>query len=196
MDGPSRSSLTVIKLGGSLLEAGRARAWLTHWAARQVPVVVVPGGGPFADAVRSQQRVLGYDDRAAHRMAVLAMAQTACVFQSWCPAWQPGHDVDDLRALVGAGRPALWCPTVLPATAEGWQVTSDSLAAWLATQLDARQLLIVKSIAAPAGSPPAHWQAQGWVDAAFTDHLTPFSGKVALVRWDALDSGAAPQSSP
>lgn len=178
--------LTVIKLGGSLLEAGRAKRWLAHWAhAQRAPVVVVPGGGVFADAVRSAQPLLGFDDAAAHAMAVLAMAQTAQVFRSWCPAWALGHDVDALRQLAAQGRPALWCPTVLPGTAVGWHVTSDSLAAWLAAQLGAQRLVLVKSVVAPAGSGPAQWRAAGWVDEAFTEHAARFAGDMSLIPWDA-----------
>jgi aspartokinase-like uncharacterized kinase len=183
---PSSPPLTVVKLGGSLLEAGRAKRWLAHWAAPTgAPVVVVPGGGVFADAVRDAQPRLGFDDGAAHAMAVLAMAQTAMVFHSWCPAWTLGHGVDALRRLAAQRRPALWCPTVLPDTPVGWHVTSDSLAAWLAAQLGAQRLVLVKSVAAPAGSGPAQWQAAGWVDAAFAEHAARFAGDVALLRWDA-----------
>lgn len=182
---PPPASLVVLKLGGSLLEAGRARDWLTRWARRDLPVVVVPGGGVFADQVRASQGPLGFDDDAAHRMALLAMAQTACVFRSWCPSWQLGHDEAALRALLERRQPALWCPTTLPDTEAGWHITSDSLAAWLATRLDATRLVLVKSRAAPAGSGPAQWQADGLVDTAFTRHLAGFRGEVVLRAWDA-----------
>ena len=34
-------------------------------------MIVVPGGGPFADAVRASQAEIGFDDAAAHEMAML-----------------------------------------------------------------------------------------------------------------------------
>src|SRR5262249_34381680 len=49
--------------------------WIDAVAAGAGRVVVVPGGGPFADAVRTAQARMGFDDRAAHRMALLAMDQ-------------------------------------------------------------------------------------------------------------------------
>jgi len=143
-------------------------------------VVVVPGGGPFADQVRSSQASLGFDDTAAHRMAVLAMAQTACVFQSWCPVWQLGHTPGELQALCGAGQPALWCPTVLPDTPASWHITSDSLAAWLALQLAAQQLWLVKS-RPPHSAEPSGWAAEGLVDVAFPAYAAAFGGPVRVL---------------
>src|SRR5688572_11112389 len=68
---------TVVKLGGSYALSPRLPAILAAIRASHVPVVVVPGGGPFADAVRAAQPRMGFGDRAAHRMALLAMAQFA-----------------------------------------------------------------------------------------------------------------------
>lgn len=182
MPDPNRS-VVIVKLGGSLLDAGRARPWLDALAAQPLPVVIVPGGGPFADQVRHRQPLLGFDDRAAHHMAVLAMAQTACVLQSWSPRWQLGHTPTELAGLAGQGQPALWCPTVLPDTPASWDITSDSLAAWLAVTLQAQRLVLVKSRAA-RGMTPAGWASEGLVDAAFEDYACLLDGKVRLVSHD------------
>ena len=68
--------VVVVKLGGSLLTAAPFDSILAEIAAasRTVPLLVVPGGGPFADAVRAADRSLGLGDDAAHWMAILAMA--------------------------------------------------------------------------------------------------------------------------
>lgn len=183
-----RSIMQVIKLGGSLLEGERARRWLAHLAQRAAaaePVVVVPGGGPFADHVRRLQQHWRFDDLAAHRMALLAMAQTACVFQSWCAPFRLGPDVTTLRRLADDGHPAIWAPTVVPDTPATWDITSDSLAVWLATALHAERLVLVKSIPAPADSGPLQWQALGLVDVAFARYAQRFRGAIELVAWDA-----------
>ena len=65
----------VVKLGGSLAFSQHLRAWISALAACPGRAVIVPGGGPFADAVRSAQTRMGYDDHAAHHMALLAMEQ-------------------------------------------------------------------------------------------------------------------------
>lgn len=180
---PPPRPLVIVKLGGSLLDAGRAQPWLEALATQPQPVVIVPGGGPFADQVRHSQPLLRFDNRAAHHMAVLAMAQTACVLQSWHPHWTLGHTPAELDALTRQGLPALWCPTVLPNTPASWDITSDSLAAWLALTLQAQQLVLVKSRAA-LGTTTADWIREGLVDPAFTHYAQAFGQPVRLVSYD------------
>ncbi len=73
----ARAELTVVKLGGSYAFSPHLRAALKSICAAEAPVVLVPGGGPFADAVREAQPRMGFNDGAAHKMALLAMAQFA-----------------------------------------------------------------------------------------------------------------------
>ena len=64
---------------------------MTAIAAEAGSIAIVPGGGPFADAVRTAQASMGYDDRAAHAMALMAMAQFGCALQSLNPALTAGR---------------------------------------------------------------------------------------------------------
>ena len=50
-DGP-----VVVKLGGSFAFSVHLRAWIEAIAACAGRVVIVPGGGPFADTVRAAQQ--------------------------------------------------------------------------------------------------------------------------------------------
>ena len=139
----------VIKLGGSLALAPALRTWLGAIAAARAPVVVVAGGGPFADAVRAAQPVIGFSDRAAHRMAILAMAQFAEALASLDDRLVLASE-GAIAAALKRGRPVLWDPIPLaldPAIPQGWDVTSDSLAAWLAQRLGAAHLILVKQVA-------------------------------------------------
>ena len=68
----------VVKVGGGLLARGECLDVIlaeVSAASREVPMLIVPGGGPFADAVREVDRRVGLGDDAAHWMAVLAMDQ-------------------------------------------------------------------------------------------------------------------------
>ena len=72
--------LTVVKVGGGLAseagdEALRALCTALGELGSRHPLLVVPGGGEFADAVREQDRRLGLRSPTAHRMALLAMDQ-------------------------------------------------------------------------------------------------------------------------
>jgi 5-(aminomethyl)-3-furanmethanol phosphate kinase len=163
----------VVKLGGSLGAAGTLATWLQavreHGGGR---AVIVPGGGIFADAVRAAQARDGFSDRAAHRMAVLAMEQYAQLLLDLAPDLVACAAPAEIRAALALGHVALWLPSLMvaadPHIACSWEVTSDSLAAWLARRLEAERLVLIKSAAVPQPQPtPAQLAAAGLVDPAF-----------------------------
>ena len=66
----------VIKLGGSLLGSPELAKWLALVAKfGDGKVIIVPGGGIFADAVRASQQLSNTSDALAHHLALLAMDQ-------------------------------------------------------------------------------------------------------------------------
>lgn len=160
----------VVKLGGSLYRSEQLTLWLEALA--ESGVVVVPGGGPFADQVRMAQEHWRFDDRTAHVMAILAMAQYGLMLAGLCPRLRAASDFRELSAMAEMGDSIVWVPE-LSRLAEmdvrvSWNVTSDSLAAWLAGRLGARRLLLVKSAEVPGGQiEPAQLAAKGLVDQAF-----------------------------
>ena len=89
----------VVKIGGGLLaHPAHLDAALTAIGAagRDRRLLIVPGGGPFAEAVREIDRRLGLSDDAAHWMAVLAMDQyahlVAARLDRKCPARGSARD--------------------------------------------------------------------------------------------------------
>jgi 5-(aminomethyl)-3-furanmethanol phosphate kinase len=166
----------VVKLGGSFAFSAHLRNWIEALAACAGRVVIVPGGGPFADAVRLAQPRIGFDDRAAHHMAVLAMEQYGRALVSLNSGLSPADSADAIRDDLVADRVPVWMPApmVLSATdlAQSWNVTSDSLAAWLVSRIGADRLLLVKHAKFPSGR--ARFEdlvAKGIVDEAFARHL-------------------------
>jgi aspartokinase-like uncharacterized kinase len=181
----------VMKLGGSLYGSPELDHWLEAIAAHGAgKVVVVPGGGRFADAVRDSQHALGFDDLAAHNMAVLAMAQAAHWLHACCNALRPVDSADALADALGAGHVAVWQPLDLrrdaPDELTSWDVTSDSLAAWLAERLHAQRLLLVKWDAPPPHADHAALAATGYVDAEFARFARRFGGPVTFLPRDAF----------
>ncbi len=161
----------MVKLGGSLAESMRLGAILEIVAAARQPIVIVPGGGAFADAVRRAQADFGFSDAAAHRMALLAMHQTGLMLAALHPRLKP---VETLAALKGAlaGTPIpVWLPLKLAQNdrriAADWSTTSDGLAARLAERLDRAPVVLVKSCRIKRGSSLAALAREGVVDATF-----------------------------
>jgi aspartokinase-like uncharacterized kinase len=145
-----------VKLGGSLATSPLLRPWLDALAAGAGQLVLVPGGGPFADEVRSMQRRCGFDDPTAHRLALLAMEQYGLMLAGLEPMLRPAATHAGIARVLAAGQVAVWQPTRMALgrkeIPESWDVTSDSLAAWLAAELRADGLLLVKSAPIPAES--------------------------------------------
>jgi probable H4MPT-linked C1 transfer pathway protein len=161
--------LTVIKIGGGLL-AQPEHVDATHDAIacpiQDVPMVVIPGGGPFADAVRDADATFGLDDDAAHWMAVLAMDQYAVMLASRITGAALVRNADDIAAALDAGTlpvlaPFQWLRAADPLP-HSWDVTSDSIAAWIAREVGAWRLVLVK----PAGA-----AGDATVDASFENVL-------------------------
>jgi aspartokinase-like uncharacterized kinase len=142
----------VVKVGGALSGVPGALDDVSEALvalATRVPVVVVPGGGPFAEQVRRAQREVGATEDAAHWMAVLGMEQYAHLLADHVPGAHLADTLDALRG-AGAGEVLIFAPyrwmrqeDPLPHT---WDVTSDSIAAVVAAALDAPELLLVKAV--------------------------------------------------
>jgi len=130
-----RATVTVVKLGGSL--APRIAEIIPVLKAAHRLLLIVPGGGIFADAVRQS----GVDADAAHWMACAAMDQ-----YGWTLAAQ------GIETTSKIARPKDTC-VLLPYCAlrrydplpHSWDITSDTIAAWVAGRIGG-DLLVLKSV--------------------------------------------------
>jgi 5-(aminomethyl)-3-furanmethanol phosphate kinase len=159
MPGNGKSlSVTIVKLGGSLAYTPHTAAWLEALAAWGGPLILVPGGGPFADCVQTAQGAMGFNDMAAHRMALMAMGQFGIALAAYSEAFTLAASRDELDSALSAGTIPVWLPERMVLGASDvpacWEVTSDSLAAWLAWTYGARRLLLIKAsdLAAPGSA--------------------------------------------
>jgi dihydroneopterin aldolase len=170
---PSR--LVIVKIGGSHASGQHIKDWLAAIAAEAGAIVIVPGGGPFADAVRSVQASMGYDDSAAHAMALAAMAQFGRALQNLHPALRLTDSRSAISRALEDRKVPVWSPEPMARTAklpETWALTSDSLAAWLAGALGARHLLLVKHGHFEAAAVDVNdLVARGVVDSLFPRYL-------------------------
>jgi probable H4MPT-linked C1 transfer pathway protein len=142
---------TVIKLGGGILahpEHFDAALTGIEAAARERSVLVIPGGGPFADAVRDADRRFKPGDTAAHWMAVLAMDQHAHLIAARLKRGAVVVNSRESAAAIAAGSipvlaPYRWLREDDPLP-HSWDVTSDSIAGWVAGALGAKRLVLIK----------------------------------------------------
>ncbi|CAX24181.1 Conserved protein (Orf21) involved in biosynthesis of tetrahydromethanopterin, putative kinase [Methylorubrum extorquens DM4] len=174
----------VVKIGGSLV-ADRARLCaILADCVEELPVAIVPGGGLFADAVRATQAALGLDDALAHRLALDAMGRMADVFCALEPRLTIARSLEAVADALAQGRSVIWDPIALKAghadIAESWDVTSDSLALWLAGMLGVERCILVKSAKLTSQTDPAALARAGLVDAAFPRFAAAFGGTIVI----------------
>lgn len=161
----------VVKVGGGILAyPALLDATLASIVdlASESRVAIVPGGGPFADTVREADRQVGLPDASAHWMAILAMDQYAHLLASRQSDLALAHTPSEVDTIITSGRvpviaPFRWLRDADPLP-HSWDVTSDSISAWIASALGATRLVLVK----PPGA-----DVDDAVDAYFARALRP-----------------------
>jgi 5-(aminomethyl)-3-furanmethanol phosphate kinase len=193
----------VIKIGGSLANGGQLAAWCNaiqhgYRTGPEKRFILVPGGGIFADTVRQMQHQMPFDEYAAHIMALLAMEQYGLALSAYFPKLVRSEAVFMMRRAWRAKLIPCWAPTRMTLAArapeQSWKMTSDSLAAWLADEISAERVLLIKSV--DAGSAGAELlvsdlMARGVVDPLF-GHFAASCGAEIFIAGpaDLSDAGA------
>ena len=180
--------ICVVKLGGSLHRDRRLLEWLAMLSDQgRGRVVIVPGGGPYADAVRAEQAFWKFSDAHAHRLAVLAMEQFALQLHALNPRFTLAESRSEISNCLAENRAALWRPSAMVLSAgeipTTWNTTSDSIAAWLANSLNADKLMLVKSCEIEDSMGLAEWANRNIIDHDFitTTHGARYSIHVLSV---------------
>jgi aspartokinase-like uncharacterized kinase len=143
----------LIKVGGSLWSQPDLRTFAGQWAAAagRHRLLFIAGGGIIADQIRMLDACLQLGDSTAHWMAILAMDQGACLLADCLPDAVLTQDLATAAQVAAAGRAAILAPSNLLRQIDplphSWQVTSDSLAAWLAGYAGIELLVLLKDVA-------------------------------------------------
>jgi hypothetical protein len=142
----------VCKAGGSLGRADVLRPLLKTLEAvcAEHRVVVVPGGGSFADLVRTEAAAFHLGETAAHWMAILAMDQYGYLLADLGQETRTVRTQAEIEeALRDGALPILLPSTLLLSTdplPHSWDVTSDTIAAYVAVCLGADLLVLLKDV--------------------------------------------------
>ncbi len=147
---PADDSPLVVKIGGGLLRddglAGLRRACAdVSDIATGRPVLVVPGGGPFAEAVRAVDAQVGLADEVAHELALQAMDQLGVLLRRLMPAAELLSGLVVPRALGVVQAASAFEDR--PEVPKSWAVTSDSLSVLAAAAIGAEEAVLLKPVA-------------------------------------------------
>ena len=179
----------LIKVGGSLGRGAALPPLLQRIGllAGRRRVLVVPGGGVFADLVRRQMERLRVDEETAHHMALFAMDQFGLLLSSQS---RRATVVDNLQAaelVAEAGRvPILLASSLVrgePGLEHSFRLTSDSIAAHLAGRVRAAHLILLKSFRRPAGRIRDRAAAEALAQKGKVDPLFPGMLPSGTMAW-------------
>jgi aspartokinase-like uncharacterized kinase len=185
----------VIKVGGSLADNTQHAARNTQHTTRagleqlcqtiaelgqRYRLLVVPGGGPFADTVRAAYRRYRLSETTAHCMAILAMDQYGYLLADLIPAAEPVVSLMAMHRVCDAGRVPVLIPSELVLYADplphSWDVTSDSIAAWLAGLVRPDRLVLLKDVDGLYVTDPAQSPTRKLVAEVPIDELSRYPG--------------------
>jgi len=142
----------VLKVGGSLAEDPASLAMLCQELsvlAKAHRIVIVPGGGKFADTVRKLDKTYNISDVVAHKMAILAMDQYGLFLSDVTPSSYVSYVLKEINNSVNGMLP-IFLPSKLMFSKDplehSWDVTSDTIAAYIAGVLHAKKLVLVTDV--------------------------------------------------
>jgi 5-(aminomethyl)-3-furanmethanol phosphate kinase len=177
--------MIVVKVGGSLYDWPGLGPALRAFVAALAPsrVLLVPGGGDFADAVRKLHAVHGLTEEQSHRLALESLWAAMSFLRTLVPgAEYAAHPAEPLPWPVTILDSHVYCQIAAGHLPHTWEVTSDSIAARAAVDCGAERLMLLKSIDVPPGTPWDEAAGHGWVDPYFTRALAGFGGVVEAVN--------------
>jgi aspartokinase-like uncharacterized kinase len=188
----------VIKVGGSLFDWPGLPARLGQYLDRRsgARLVLIAGGGPAADLIRAMDRTHGLGDERSHRLALRALDFTAHLLAALLPTSEAVDNPLDFGRVWDAGRTPILATrrlldederTSRSALPHTWDVTSDTIAAYVAHRLGAEELVLLKSAPLPSAASAERAARLGLVDV----HFPLVAGMVPTVRLANLrDPGA------
>jgi hypothetical protein len=149
-----REISAVIKVGGSLFldnfNSVKPLFQTICEQGRHHRLIVVPGGGSLADEVRRMHKEYDLADSTAHFMAILAIDQNAFMINQFMKGSRLVFDPSDARRTTKGHQVAILAPFRLMLNRDplpkSWEVTSDSIAAYIAKTVKAEKLILLKDV--------------------------------------------------
>jgi aspartokinase-like uncharacterized kinase len=141
----------IIKAGGSLQKGSNLADLCLALGSigKKQRIIIIPGGGIFADSVRNCTRDFNINQDISHWMAILAMNQYGYLLASLIPGSICMEDIEEAKNCADNYQPVVFLPYRLINAEDplphSWDATSDSIAAWIAGYVDSKRLILLKS---------------------------------------------------
>ncbi|MCW4025211.1 MAG: delta 1-pyrroline-5-carboxylate synthetase [Candidatus Bathyarchaeota archaeon] len=145
--------ITVVKVGGSLAEKPESLHVLCKKLGElslKQSLVVVGGGGEFADVARTQDKRFNLSAFTSHRMAILGMDAYGLLLADLTPNSCIVDSFEDAEQVLSEGKLAVFLPSCFMFSADplenSWDATSDAITACIAEKLEAKKILLLTDV--------------------------------------------------
>jgi 5-(aminomethyl)-3-furanmethanol phosphate kinase len=143
----------VIKVGGSIAlhpEKLRALCAKISEESKKHRLIIVPGGGEFADTVRTLDKQFSLSCSVSHKMAVLGMDQYGLMLSDLIPNSVTVSKLEEVKYFLDKSKLPIFLPSNLLLCEDplenSWEVTSDSIAVYLAHRIQVHKVLLVTDV--------------------------------------------------
>lgn len=144
---------SIIKIGGSLAKDPKSLKMLCGFLPKVVGehgILIVPGGAEFADKVREYDRMYNLSARTSHRMAIFAMNQYGMLLADLIQNSKIVQNLDEAKCSISDKKVTIILPAKLVISKNSlensWDITSDSIAAWIAEISKAKRLVLITDV--------------------------------------------------
>ncbi len=187
----------VVKVGGSLLTRSDLLDALPQWLARQSPArtLLVVGGGELIDAIRHLDQQRPGVSAEVHWRCVDLLQVTFEIAAKWFERWHQIDAPNRLSAMIDSADP-VDNPTLVSVRSfygrgygfdlpTDWSTTTDSIAAAMAIEIQAEELVLLKSCRVDPSANLQQLAREGVIDTAFPK----LSADLQTIRIEQLTDG-------
>lgn len=146
-------NVAIVKVGGSLAaypEKLKTLCIKLSDLSKKHSLIIVPGGGEFADVTRSMDEKFSLSCRVSHRMAILGMDQYGLLLSDLTPQSKTVTKLGEIKRVIDSSRLPIFLPSDIffkeDPLENSWDFTSDSIATYIAGQLQSSKVLLVTDV--------------------------------------------------
>lgn len=142
----------IIKIGGSIIQnqASKKLFEVLNGLRQHFSFVILPGGGAFANLVRDYYKNHQLSDDRAHWMAILCENILGFLILENLESGVPVFELSEIPNAIETSKIPVFLPFQHLFTQDplphSWDVTSDSIAAYLAETLQVQKLILIKDV--------------------------------------------------
>jgi aspartokinase-like uncharacterized kinase len=177
-------------VGGSLAlhpEELKALCATLSRASKKHKIIIVPGGGEFADVVRRLDERFSLSCNTTHRMAILAMDQFGLLLSDLMPDSAVVNAIEDVPGVLASGNLPIFLPSRLlfhdDLLENSWDVTSDSIAAYLSNRLILQNVLLITDVNGIYTSDPKKHSDARFIEKLSASELLAMSSRTSVDKF-------------